>query len=287
VDLLKETKDWCEKYDIIPARSKGQNFLIDESVYHKIVTTADLRPDDIVLEVGPGFGFLTEQLAKRVKQVIAVELDDKLAEILKERLTAEKIENVEIVNEDILEVRSEKLEVRSNEYKIVANLPYNISSRFLRQFLGSDQLRPKMMVLMLQKEVAARVAAKPGEMSLLAVSVQFFCQPEIISLVPKTAFWPAPEGDSAIMKLEVRSKESEAKSVKLEGGNEKDFFRLVKIGFSARRKKLLNNLAAGYRIGKPEALAAVLAAGLSENVRPQDLSVADWIKLFKISEFKF
>jgi len=239
------------------------------------------------LEVGPGFGFLTEQLAKRVKQVIAVELDDKLAEILKERLTAEKIENVEIVNEDILEVRSEKLEVRSNEYKIVANLPYNISSRFLRQFLGSDQLRPKMMVLMLQKEVAARVAAKPGEMSLLAVSVQFFCQPEIISLVPKTAFWPAPEVDSAIMKLEVRSKESEAKSVKLEGGNEKDFFRLVKIGFSARRKKLLNNLAAGYRIGKPEALAAVLAAGLSENVRPQDLSVADWIKLFKISEFKF
>jgi len=117
--------------------------------------------------------------------------------------------------------------------------------------------------------------------------VQFFCQPEIISLVPKTAFWPAPEVDSAIMKLEVRSKESEAKSVKLEGGNEKDFFRLVKIGFSARRKKLLNNLAAGYRIGKPEALAAVLAAGLSENVRPQDLSVADWIKLFKISEFKF
>ena len=270
MDLLEQTKKLCRLYGVKPSRSKGQNFLVDENVYDKVVSAADLHKDDVVLEVGPGFGFLTAKLAQQVKKVIAVELDDKLVKALGTGLKMQGVGNVEVRNEDILEVRSEKLEVRN--YKVVANLPYNITSHFLRKFLENDNLRPVEMVLMLQKEVAQRICAQPGEMSLLAVSVQFYAEPKIVDYVPKSAFWPEPAVDSAILKLEVRSKKY--------GVEERDFFRLAKIGFSARRKMLKNNLAAGYKIVPSEAEKMIIMAGLREKARAQDLSVKDWLKLF-------
>jgi 16S rRNA (adenine1518-N6/adenine1519-N6)-dimethyltransferase len=315
MDLLRQTQELCRLYDIKPARSKGQNFLIKEEIYDQLIAAADLRADDTVLEVGPGFGFLTSRLAKIVKKVIAVELDDKLAEVLQIGLDSQGVGNVEIINQDILKLVISNLKFGNNadkespnyqlpitNYKVVANLPYNISSVFLRKFLSSEN-KPDSMVLMLQKEVAERICARPGEMSLLAVSVQFYAEPEIIQSVEANCFWPEPEVESAIIKLKVRNnkpfviptpqsagEESLVDYNKINKGSlvagasrddkgEKEFFRLVKIGFSARRKMLKNNLAAGLRLDQKIIAEKIKMAGISENCRPQELSVENWINL--------
>ncbi|MCK5211736.1 ribosomal RNA small subunit methyltransferase A, partial [Candidatus Parcubacteria bacterium] len=211
MDLLKKTQEICEYYNIKPARSRGQNFLIRENIYDKIVEIADLNKDDVVLEVGPGLGFLTERLAKKAKKVIAVELDDKLVNILEERMKEQEIENVEVVNEDILKIIFNfqfsifKQFSISNfqlfkKYKVVANLPYNITAKFLRLILSRPD-KPESMTLMLQKEVAERIVAGPGKMSKLAVSVQFYASAKIIDYVGKENFWPEPKVDSAIIKI--------------------------------------------------------------------------------------
>jgi len=300
MDLLKTTKQLCQLYDIKPARSRGQNFLIKEEVYDKIIKAADLKKDDIILEVGPGLGFLTTRLAKIVKKVVAVELDDKLAEVLRTGLVAQGIKNVEVVNEDILKIFNFQFSIfneiqnpksKTNKYKIVANLPYNITSIFLRKFL-SEENKPGMMILMLQREVAERITARPHKMSLLAVSVQFYSRPEIIDIIPANCFWPKPEVDSAIIKLRIKNLELRIHPVKSRqaeilpeaklshGVNETDFFRLVKIGFSAKRKMLKNNLAAGFHITPEEAEKKVKKAGFNPKIRAQELSVEDWAKLF-------
>jgi len=287
-DLLKTTKQLCQLYEIKPSRSKGQNFLIEEDIYDKMVETAELSKDDAVLEVGPGLGFLTAKLAKSAKKVVAVELDDKLAEVLRTGLLSQGIKNAEVVNDDILKIFNFQFSIfneiqnpksKINKYKIVANLPYNITSIFLRKFLSfdsaqgrSEEKKPEMMVLMLQKEVAERIVAISPKMSLLAVSVQFYAQAEIVRIVPADCFWPQPEVDSAIIKLNIKNKKPKI--------NETDFFRLVKIGFSAKRKMLKNNLASGYHISQEEAGKRIEKAGFNVKIRAQELSVDNWIKLF-------
>lgn len=276
--LLQQTKELCRIYDIKPARSKGQNFLVRSSVYEKIVESADIKKDDIVLEVGPGLGFLTNLLSKKAKKVIAVELDDKLAAVLKTGLDLQEIENVEVINKNILDISPSSFLPAKSSYKIVANLPYNITSVFLRKFL-STKSGLDSMVLMLQKEVAERITAKPGDMSLLAVSIQFYAEPEIIQIVPQDDFWPRPEVGSAVIKIKINSSTKEKIKV-----DEKNFFRLVKIGFSAKRKMLKNNLANGYHIDQEEAEERLKKAGFSQKVRAQELSVADWISLLSYFE---
>ncbi|MCK4554612.1 ribosomal RNA small subunit methyltransferase A [Candidatus Parcubacteria bacterium] len=277
MNLLQQTKQLCKLYNIKPARTKGQNFLIKEEVYDKIVQAADLKKDDVVLEVGPGLGFLTVKLAKKVKKVIAVELDDKLAEVLRNSVSKLAAANLEteflVMNEDILKFKISKFKIQN--YKIVANLPYNITSIFLRKFL-SDEVKPKLMVLMLQKEVAERIVAKPGKMSLLAVSVQFYAKPEIIEIVPADNFWPKPAVDSAIIKLSIKPPSGLRAT-----GWLRDFFRLVKIGFSAKRKMLKNNLANGYHISQQEAEDKLKKADFDIKIRAQELSVEDWARLFE------
>ena len=276
MNLLEKTKGLCDLYNIKPARSKGQNFLIKEDVYEKIIDVAELKKDDVILEVGPGLGFLTEKLAVKAEQVVAVELDDKLANALQIRLKEEKVKNVEVVNENVLEIfkfSNFQIFKKKLNYKIVANLPYNITSVFLRKFLTSEY-KPEMMVLMLQKEVAERIIAKPGKMSLLAVSVQYYAQAEILHYVPANNFWPEPKVDSAIIKLKV------IKSIKSKV-NEREFFRLAKIGFSSKRKMLKNNLANGYHITQDEAEERIVEIGFDPKIRAQELSVEDWEKLLK------
>lgn len=285
MNLLEQTKKICKLYDIQPARSKGQNFLIREEVYDKIVEVAEIKKDETILEVGPGLGFLTAKLAKKAKKVIAVELDDKIAETLKIALLTQEVKNIEIINKNVLDIQ-----ILASGYKIVANLPYNITSVFLRKFLSTEH-RPDLIVLMLQKEVAERIAAKPGQMSLLAVSVQFYAEAEIIQNVPADNFWPAPKVDSAIIKLKVkhtpalprhpRSTELTTKSQEGSKINEKDFFRLVKFGFGAKRKMLKNNLAGGYHISQAEAEERIIKAGFEGKIRAQELSVEDWGRLLK------
>ena len=276
MDLLEQTKELCRLYDIKPARSRGQNFLIEEKIYDDVVAAADLRPDDRVLEVGPGLGFLTAKLAARARRVVAVEIDKKLVEALKAGLVAKNIKNVEVVNENVLNINQTSPQPSpyqgEGEFKVVANLPYNITSIFLRKFLEAGN-KPELMVLMLQKEVAQRVAAEAGDMSLLAVSVQFYARPEIVEIVPKKYFWPEPEVDSVIIKIRPHPSPLLSK--------EREFFRLVKFGFSAKRKMLKNNLAAGFRLETAEAAARIKQAGFNPKVRAQALSVGDWLKLLR------
>jgi len=295
MSLLEQTKNLCNVYDIKPARSKGQNFLIKEAVYDKIVEVSDLQKDDLVIEVGPGLGFLTAKLAQAAQKVVAIELDDKLAAILKTALVSQGVENVEVLNKNVLDLFfSEKSKQEQLKYKIVANLPYNITSVFLRKFLSEEQAKPELMVLMLQKEVAERIIAKPGEMSLLAFSVQYYADAEIIQNVPAEDFWPAPKVDSAIIRVRLKNHSSrrppflvkkEIKSSPLKGTEglnfEKNLFRLVKFGFSSKRKMLKNNLAGGYHLNQAEAAERIKKTGFDEKVRAQELSVDDWIRLLQ------
>lgn len=289
MSLLEETKQLCNLYHIKPAHNKGQNFLINEAVYEQMMAAAHLQPTDTVLEIGPGLGFLTFLLAAKAKKVLAVELDKRLAEALKLRLAMKEIKNVEVIQGDILSFFSrhscesrnlvaKELEMpafagMTNRYKVVANLPYNITSIFLRRFLEDDK-RPQTLTLLLQREVAERLAAKAGAMSLLGLSVQFYAEPKLIASVDKKDFWPVPQVASAIVELQVKAKPP------LAGADIKLFFRLARIGFSAKRKMLKNNLAAGLPIKTSEAEIYLKQAGLSPTIRAQDLSLDNWLKLF-------
>ena len=277
-NLLAKTREICQMLEIKPARSKGQNFLINENIYDDIVRAADLKSDDLVLEIGPGLGFLTMKLAKLVKKVVAVELDDQLADYLQTGIKSVDISNVEIINSDILKFNLAKL--NGQKYKVVANLPYNITSIFLRQFLSGEN-KPEALVLMLQKEVAKRICAKPGQMSLLAVSVQFYAEPKIISYVSKNCFWPAPKVDSAIIKITPFGAAQGKKQISRDL-----FFEVVKAGFSQPRKQLVNNLTTlkslnGVKLTKEQTSKWLLKNNLEPSQRAETLAVSDWINLSK------
>jgi len=275
-NLLTQTKEICRLFAISPRRSKGQNFLINEIIYNDIIRAADLKKDDTVLEVGPGLGFLTMKLANQVKQVKAVELDDQLANYLKTGIESQGINNVEIVNQDILKFNL--IKNLPGDYKVVANLPYNITSIFLRQILSSPN-RPTSLVLMLQKEVAERIVARPPDMSVLAVSVQYYAVPKIIRRVAAGNFWPEPEVDSAVIKLEIKPQRYNLE-------DDQRFFRLIKIGFSAKRKMLKNNLAAGLKISPRDLEVSLVKSGFNPKIRAEDLSLSNWQKLFaSLAEF--
>jgi 16S rRNA (adenine1518-N6/adenine1519-N6)-dimethyltransferase len=304
----------------------GQNFLINREIVNKIIKSANLNSDDLVLEIGPGKGILTEELAKRVGRVMAVEIDSHLVSLLRSKLQSNK--NVEIVEENILklnvenifchsergakiisrrsearegrEAKSNKLELDSStrlgmtnyDYKVIANLPYYITSPIIRKFLEAD-LPPSEMILMVQKEVAERICAvpseiptfsrgakrisrgKPGKMSILAVSVQYYARPEILFYVEKGNFDPVPEVDSAVIKIVI----SHQSSVIRNRDFDKEFFRVVRAGFCAKRKTLANNLANSFHLEKKEVEEKLEKAGINSTVRAQELSVEDWKKL--------
>lgn len=271
---LQTIKDYLSGYEIRPTKNRGQNFLIDRGALDKIIKAADLRKDDLVVEVGPGIGVLTRELASRVKKVLAVELDRKLIKLLR-NTSLKGLDNVELWENDILKVKNEELAARlGGDYKVVANLPYNITGVVLQKFLTFEP-RPKEMVLMLQKEVAERITAKAGEMSILGVSVQLYGRPEIAAIVPSKSFYPAPAVDSAVVKISHISDDLITKN----SLDEKKFWRLVKIGFSARRKQLQNNLMSGLKLSKEEVKNILIKAKLNPLIRAQDLTVEDWLKL--------
>ncbi|MBI2053970.1 MAG: ribosomal RNA small subunit methyltransferase A [Candidatus Staskawiczbacteria bacterium] len=274
----KIIKEILLKYDIKPLKGLGQNFLIDRAILNKIVASAEPGPDDTVLEIGPGIGTLTQELAKTAKKVVAVEKDKKMCEILKETI---KNSNVKIINGDILRLNNFKLisnfKFQISNYKVVANLPYYISSPVIRKFLEAEK-QPELMVLMLQKEVAQRITAKPPRMSLLSVSVQFYARPEIISYVSKNSFWPAPKVDSAIIKI---TPQKPFKPASLGGSPTSPhlFFEVVKAGFSQPRKQLVNNLSKVLKLNKEEITAWLHKNNINPNQRAETLSVKDWINL--------
>lgn len=259
----KFVSELCQKYDIRPTRRLGQNFLISDKVLNRIVEKADLNSSDVVLEVGPGLGVLTQKLISEAKKVIAVEMDRKLVKILEDRFG--EVNNLEIINQDILKFNPDEFGLKN--YKIVANLPYQISSKFLTRFLEIEN-RPSEMILMLQKEVAEKICAEPGNMSLLSVAVQFYAQPEILFQVSKTKFFPAPKVDSTVIKLKIKELNPKIDS--------KEFFKLVRAGFLNKRQKLKNNLKNLY----PEIEKVLKNLKFNPNIRAQELNLIDWEKLY-------
>lgn len=255
-------------------KSLGQNFLKDAAVVQRIVEDAQISSEDVVVEIGPGKGVMTEQLAQYAKKVIAIELDDRLIPILQEKFEKEK--NVTVIHGDILQINLPKLvtdhELQSSGYKVVANIPYYITAPIVRLLLET-QYPAKEIILMVQKEVAERIAAKPGEMSILAVAVQYYAKAEVLFEVSKKSFDPEPQVDSAIIKIVTNNQSSVTKE------ETKRFFQVVRGGFSAKRKTLANNLSNSLHIKKPEVEKMLEDLGFSKNTRAQELSVEDWQKI--------
>jgi len=258
-----------EQHAITPKKSLGQNFLHDPNALEKIVEIAGLDAGATVLEIGPGTGNLTRVLAAHAARVIAVELDTRLIPLL-EAATA-GLPGVEIVHGDILEVDIPAL-VGRTPYVVVANLPYYITSAILRRLLETAP-RPQRLVLTVQREVAERLVAEPGDMSLLAVSVQFYGQPQIAMRLNPAEFWPRPDVDSAVVRIDVL----DAPSVAVP--DEKLFFRVVRAGFGQKRKQLRNSLSAGLGIAKAQAGDLLGGAGIDPQRRAETLSLEEWAAL--------
>lgn len=256
------------QYGLAPQKSLGQNFVTDEGVLNKIVAAAQLGPDDVVLEVGPGLGHLTRLLAQKAGRVIAVEVDGRLMPILRDQLSGYK--NVELVKGDILELALSSLfPPPPSGYKVVANLPYYITSAVLRHFLEGEP-SPTCMVVTVQHEVARRMTAQPGDMSLLAVSVQFYGRPRIVARIKAGAFYPRPDVNSAVVRI-VRHPVPP-----VDVSDEKAFFAIVKAGFAQRRKQLRNSLSSGLGCSPAEIAAALEAVGVNPGRRPETLSLPEW-----------
>ncbi len=249
--------------------------MVDEWALRKIISAADLTSDDTVVEVGPGLGILTEKLTEQAGRVVAVEIDTNLASVLKERFS--KLRNLTILNADVLHLATTQILPKKYHlrYKVVANLPYYIASAVIRHFL-EDEIKPSCIVVTVQKEVAQRIVAPVGKMSLLSVSVQFYGKPTIVSYLPPQCFYPPPKVDSAIVKIDV----FEHPAIELE--NIRDFFRIVEAGFNAPRKQLHNSLALGLSLS-PQVVSELLKeAGINSSCRPKDLTFEEWGKICKI-----
>jgi len=259
-----------------PKKSLGQNFLRDDTVIADILHHAQLTKDDVVVEIGPGTGVLTEKLAAVAKRVIAVEIDRTLAAELEEKFSPH--ENVSIVADDILHANIPELlkEYAAGEesYRVIANIPYYITAPIVRLFLETPT-PPTEMMLMVQKEVAERIVAEPGKMSLLTVSVQYYADPAYLFTVPCKAFFPAPNVDSAVVRIVFRADAEENKDTK-------QFFSVVKAGFAAKRKTLTNNLTNGLHKSKKDVENVLAMCNIAPTARAQELSIAQWKKLAQL-----
>lgn len=244
----------------------GQHWLHDRFVLDHIADCADVGANDIVLEVGPGLGTLTSILLGRAKKVISVEFDEDLARKLPGQFPGK---NLKVVHSDILAYDTRELPA---SYKVVANVPYYITSKIIQKFM-TDANKPSVVTLLIQKEVAERVAARPGDMSILAVSAQLYADVRLGDIVPAELFTPPPKVDSQVVTLRTRPLELPA------GVDEKLFFRVVKAGFSAKRKKLRSSLSGGLAVPKADVENLLVSADISPESRAEDLSVDEWKRL--------
>jgi 16S rRNA (adenine1518-N6/adenine1519-N6)-dimethyltransferase len=262
--------------DVRPSRERGQNFLIDAGALAAVVDAAELTPANTVIEVGPGLGVLTYELVQRAGRVVSIEIDQRLTA----RLQAEfRYPNLHIVQNDVLRTRPRDL-LGDEAYKVVANLPYQITSVVLRHFLEAD-LSPDLMVVMVQWEVAQRIVARPPDLSVLAHSVQFYAQPEIVARVPAAAFLPSPKVDSAVLRLRRHAQPPVAVD------NVDSFFRTIKAGFLQARKQLGNALPSGLasmgvKRPKEEIVDVLRAAGIDPMRRAETLALDEWARVHNL-----
>ena len=244
----------------------GQHWLHDRSALEHIADCAELTPDDTVLEVGPGLGTLTSVLLRSAEKVVAVEFDEHLARKLPGQFPGK---DLTVIHEDILQFDTSLL---PKDYKVVANVPYYITSKIIQKLM-TDTNRPSIVVLLIQKEVAQRAAAKPGDMSILAVSAQLYADVSLGDEIPAELFTPPPKVDSQVLVLKTKKPQLPNQVT------EKQFFRVVKAGFSAKRKKLRSSLSGGLAMSKFELEALLQKAHISPDARAEDLSLAEWSQL--------
>ncbi len=286
--VLEDTKFLMKKYNIKANKSLGQNFLIDDDVINKIVNGAEVEKDDVVIEIGPGLGSMTKVLLERARKVICIELDPKMVKILHDRFIA--YNNIEIINEDVLKIDLNKLiksqlseEENIRDVKIVANLPYYITTPIIMKLIESN-LKIESITVMIQKEVADRLIEIPSGKNTGAITytVYYYCDSENIGIVENTSFIPMPEVTSEIIRLKLR------KEPKVKVENEKLFFKIIKSAFMQRRKTLVNTLNnTGVFRDKIEAGKALEEIGLSQDIRPENLSIEDYAKLADYINNKF
>jgi 16S rRNA (adenine1518-N6/adenine1519-N6)-dimethyltransferase len=274
-----------EQWDLRPSKGLGQNFLVNQTALNRIVAAAELTPDDIVLEIGAGLGTMTERLARDAGHVVAVELDERLIPILESVLVF--FDNVTLIQGDILALDPANImsgvtnqppisnlqsPTSNPQYKVVANLPYYITSAVLRHLLEAD-LRPQCLVVTVQREVAERIVAGPGQMSLLAVSVQAYGHPQLLFRIKPGSFYPSPGVESAVVRVDVHAMPP------VPAEDVDAFFRVVRAGFFQRRKQLHNTLAAGLRRSSQEVVARLQEAGIDPRRRAQTLSLEEWARV--------
>lgn len=257
------------QHGLQPRKSLGQNFLVDNNALEKVVDSAQIEPIDVVLEIGAGLGSLTRFLSQAARKVVTVELDNHLIPVLETVLSSAG--NVELVYGDILKLEPEKL-ISVDQYLVVANIPYYITSAIFRHLLESKR-KPRRIVMTIQREVAQRICAVPGDMSLLALSVQVFGTPKIVAKIPAGAFYPVPNVDSAVIRVDLYPEPVVPQS-RLD-----DFFRLSKAGFGQKRKMLRKSLAAGlsWQVGQVENL--LNDCRIEPTRRAETLSIEEWANL--------
>lgn len=270
--MVSEAKHPIKKWMISPKKKLGQNFLIDTNIIKKMIDAVNVKPNDTVLEIGPGTGILTRELTKAAKKVFAIELDEDLISALKENL--KDFGNVILINGDVRQFNERQIKP---PYKIAANLPFYLTAPIIRKFLESEN-PPKELTLIVQKEVAQRITAKPPQMSLLAVSVQFYAAAKIVSYISRNCFWPSPKVDSAILKIT-------PKNQLLKKRLAEEFFKIAKAGFSHPRKQLVNNFSSSFFSknnrgkGRKKIETWFKKCRLDPAQRAETLTVDDWINL--------
>jgi len=263
-----------KRYDLRAHKGLGQNFLQDPLALEKIISASEIQPMDSVLEIGPGLGSLTRYLAISAKEVVAVELDKNLLPPLKAILSP--YQNIRLIHGDILKLSPKDLNLE-NDYIVVANIPYYITSAVIRHLLESE-LKPRRIVLTVQKEVAQRICAEPGDMSLLALSVQIYGKPRVAANISANAFFPAPKVDSAVLIVDIYS------SPRIREELLNTFFKLIKAGFSQKRKTLRNSLSSGLHISPTDAADLLTRVNIDPQRRAETLSIEEWEKLSEISK---
>ena len=292
-----QLKELCQKYNLTPSKKYGQNYLISDSPIKKMIESADLKKSDTVVEIGPGFGVLTFALAENAGKVVSFEIERKLEDYWEKK--QKEYKNVEIIWGNVLSEFIAHSSEFSGSYKVVANLPYQITSNVLRVMLEAEN-KPESVTVMVQKEVAERIVAKPGDMSVLAVSVQYFGKPKIIAKVSKGNFWPVPKVDSAILNIKICTRPETPSChslcscrLPLKGGesdgrlrHDDEFFQVVKAGFANKRKQLWRNLSDGLGIDGDVVKKILIDVVGNEKVRAQELSVEEWLEISRCLNVK-
>ena len=266
---ILELKKLMRTYGAWPNKDLGQHFLTDKNVLEKIIETADVGKSDVVVEIGPGLGILTRELAKRAKKVYAIEIDPKIAEILSTSCVG--CRNLNILRQDVRKFDPQGI----GRYKVVANLPYYITSHVIRKFLEAKN-KPQTLTVLIQREVAERICAKPGRMSLLSIAVQFYGIPEIAELVSPLAFFPSPKVYSAVLKIKV------VKEPLFEDVDRRIFFRLVKAGFGEKRKMIANSMSGSLNLDKNLISQLLRRAGVEPMLRPERLTLDNWHNIYLV-----